>query len=66
MYFLTNFFDGLRRIEFSRQQQMKGVMKRVDRLTRVTTPARAHFVQAVAFRVIADRKPEGQRVLYHD
>jgi hypothetical protein len=38
--FSADLFDGLRRIEFRGQQQMKGVMKRVDRFPRVTTPPR--------------------------
>src|SRR5437773_9957379 len=44
---------------------MKSVMQGSDRLFRVATPAHADFVQAIAFRVIADGERERQSVLHH-
>jgi len=45
---------------------MKRVVQCVNRFARVATPARAYFVEAIAFRVIANCQSERQRIFYDD
>src|SRR5689334_10710783 len=59
-------FESLCCVQLRGKEQMKCVMQRCKCLTRITTTPHAHFIQAVAARVIADREGKGQGVFHHD
>src|SRR5881628_2359910 len=58
----VNSFEGLSSIELCGKQQMKGVVKRVDCGARIAAPFHSGDIQAVATRMIANRKSERQCV----